>query len=191
MPRIQDHIVPIKPDEAIFILWTGEDKEINVKVSLEIPGTGIDIYGILLGKKQGKLQLNIDIVHKAERTRSNVILKGLLTDETKVTFKGLTKIEKGAKQTNAWLSCYYLLLSPNAKGQAIPSLEILENDVKAGHATTASKPSKKEMFYLQTRGLSEQSAKKLIIEGFIGDILYYMDKDMRRFVRNSMQTYGY
>lgn len=187
MPIIQDTIIPINPDDKLYILWDGKEKDITVDISLDFPGTGIEVYGILLGKNKSELNLNLTITHNAQNTRSKVILKGLLTDETNVNFNGLVSINKGAKQTDAWLSCYYLLLSKKAKGRAIPSLEIEENDVKAGHATTASKPSAKELFYLQTRGLTQDQARSLLIEGFVEDVLRFMPRDTRARAREELK----
>lgn len=186
-----DPIHPIMPNQKVYLVWYGDNDEINCNILLDIPHTGIDVYGVLLGHAEKAVQVNVNILHKAKDTRSNVILKGLLNDKSRVRFKGLTKIEKGAKQSNAWLSCYYLMLSKEARGQAIPSLEILENDVKAGHATTSGRMNEKELFYLQARGLSKEKAKALLIKGFIDDVLRYMPDELKRRIRSKMITYGY
>ena len=86
----------------------------------------------------------------------------------------MVKINKNAKKTNAWLAVHLLLLSDKASGRAIPALEILENDIKAGHATTVGKVNDLEMFYLQSRGLSKKQAKQLIVEGFLKSVLDQM-----------------
>jgi Fe-S cluster assembly protein SufD len=88
-----------------------------------------------------------------------------------VDFTGLVKIKKGSIGANAWFSANLLLLSKKAKGRAVPSLEILENDIKAGHATTVGKVDDQELFYLMSRGLSKIKARDLIIQGFLSGFL--------------------
>jgi Fe-S cluster assembly protein SufD len=99
-----------------------------------------------------------------------VIVKGVLDDSSKVDFEGLTKIDRGAKNSNAWLESRLLLISDKATGRAVPNLEISENEVKAGHAATVGKIDETEIFYLMSRGLPRNQAVKLIVDGFIGDL---------------------
>jgi Fe-S cluster assembly protein SufD len=76
-------------------------------------------------------------------------------------------IEKNAQQTKSFLRENVLLLSPNAKAEAIPNLEIEANDVKCSHAATISNISDEEVFYLMSRGISRKEAEELIVEGFL------------------------
>ena len=162
-----------RDDEDSF-MWVGyEDnptEEININVDLVKPNEKFELYGILLGMGNKSLVINVNVVHRAVNTRSRLVLKGILTEKSSIKFNGITHIERGAKQTNAWLECRLLLLSDQAKGQAIPALEILENDVKAGHASTAGRINDLELFYLQSRGLSPKKAKRLIAEGFVKSV---------------------
>jgi Fe-S cluster assembly protein SufD len=68
------------------------------------------------------------------------------------------------------------MLSEHAKGLAIPSLEILENDIKAGHATTVGRISDLELFYLMSRGLDRVQAKRLVVNGFLQDMIDQLPK---------------
>ena len=144
---------------------------ININVDFTEPNEDFGIYGILLGMGSKSLAINVNIKHRAINTRSRVVLKGILTEKSSIKFNGITHIEHGAKGTDAWLECRLLLLSDQAKGQAIPSLEILENDIKAGHASTAGRINDLEMFYLRSRGLSPRESKKLIAEGFLKSVI--------------------
>lgn len=163
----------VKENESLLlpILWTGEETEIGYEVWLSGKGASVSILGLLLGKEEAGLQIKINVTHAAENTKSEVILKGALTDSAKINFEGLVKINHGAVGTNAWLAAHLLLLSDKSKGRAIPSLEILENDIKAGHATTVGRINDIEMFYLMSRGLSKKAAKQLVVQGFLASIL--------------------
>ena len=166
-------------DEEIFlpIIWRGETDAINLNVELKGDGSSIRILGLLIGKKEDKVDIKINLSHVGQNTKSEIIFKGALEDESGVNFEGLVRINKNAKKTNAWLAVHLLLLSERANGRAIPSLEILENDIKAGHATTVGKVNDLEMFYLQSRGLPKKKAKQLIVEGFLKSVLDQMPEE--------------
>ena len=153
------------------LFWDGQEKEISYQINLAERGAQLVLWGLLLGKNEDGLELRINIYHSAPETKSKVVLKGVLTGSSKINFEGLVKIEKGSKGANAWLGSHFLLLSEKAKGRAIPSLEILENDIKAGHAATVGKVNDLELFYLMSRGLTKDQAKKIIVEGFLKSIL--------------------
>ena len=164
----------------IPVFWDGKDKEINFNVVLKKPGESLTLVGLLLGQGDRSLQINITVIHAAPNTKSEIVLKGVLKDTSKVGFNGLVKIEKGARGTDTWLAAKFLILSDLAKGKATPSLEILENDIKAGHAATVGKVSDMEMFYLQSRGLTKDLAKDLIVQGFISSVLQRLPKSLQK-----------
>ena len=166
-------------DEEIFlpIIWHGDEEEIKLDIDLKGNGSSIRILGLLIGKKENKVNIKVNLSHTGQNTKSEIIFKGALEDESSVNFEGLVKINKNSKKTNAWLAVHLLLLSDKANGRAIPSLEILENDIKAGHATTVGKVSDLELFYLMSRGLSKKQAKQLIVEGFLKSVMEQMPED--------------
>lgn len=170
----------VKENEELILpaLWIGNEKELVYKIILEGKGASVKFLGLLLGKESQSLKLNITVFHKGENTKSEVIIKSALQDTASVYFDGLIKIEKGAKGTNAWLAAHLLLLSPKARGIAVPNLEILENDIKAGHAATVGRINELELFYLMSRGIPEDKAKHLIIGGFLDSILKQFPKDL-------------
>lgn len=163
----------IKDNEELVlpVVWLGKEKEINYNIRLAGISSSLTFLMLLLGKKEDKIKIQININHQNKETKSKVIVKGILGDSANVDFNGLVKIEPGSKGSNAWLSADLLLLSGRAKGRAVPALEILENDIKAGHATTVGKVSDAELFYLMSRGLSKTKAQDLIIQGFLSGFL--------------------
>jgi Fe-S cluster assembly protein SufD len=174
-----NEIIVKKNEEVVLpILWTGEETELSYSIKLSERGASIKFLALLLGKENQSLTLKVHVAHMAAETKSNVVIKSALSDSAKVDIDGLVKIEKGAKGTNAWLAAHLLLLSEKAKGRAVPSLEILENDIKAGHATTVGRINDMEMFYLMSRGLSADVAKKLIVQGFLQSMIAEFPKEI-------------
>lgn len=183
--------ITIKANETrvIPVLWMGEETQLSYSIKLAGKGASITLLILLLGKETNKLDLVTNIYHEKPETTSKIIVKGALDGQAQVNYDGLVKIEPGAKGTNAWLAAHLLLLSNKAKGRAVPSLEILENDIKAGHATTVGRVNDLEMFYLRSRGISERSAKALIIQGFLNSMLSEFPADSAAKAMKELDSY--
>ncbi|PLV60021.1 SufD family Fe-S cluster assembly protein [Thermotoga sp. KOL6] len=104
---------------------------------------------------------------------------GIVDDSGKVVFRGILDVKRGAKNAVAEEVEHTLLLSPNAKMDAIPSLWVDENEVTASHSASSSSLDENELFYLMSRGLEELEAKKLIVRGIFCEILDEIDEPMR------------
>jgi len=166
------------------VFWIGKESELSFDIKLAEPGAKITFLALLFGKKEESLDLFANVEHASPNTKSEVIVKSALNDFASVNFEGLVKIPKGAKGTNAWLAAHILLLSKTSRGRAIPSLEIQENDIKAGHATTVGRVNDLELFYLMSRGIEEKSAKMLIINGFLQSIIdRFPNKEKKRAIK--------
>ena len=103
--------------------------------------------------------------------RLEVKVRSVLKGRSIFSFRGNVKIEKGAKGADAYLRSDALLFDDAKMGDDTPALEILEPDVKAGHAATIGKVDEVMLFYLMSRGLSRVMAEKLLIDGFTKPIL--------------------
>jgi Fe-S cluster assembly protein SufD len=184
--------ITVKENEHLVfpVVWTGKESELSFDIKLSEPGASITFLALLLGKDEQSLDLFTNVEHASINTKSEVIVKSALTDFASVNFEGLVKINPGAKGTNAWLAAHILLLSNSSRGRAIPSLEILENDIKAGHATTVGRVNDMELFYLQSRGISEKEAKMLIISGFLQSIIDRFPQKEQDSARRKLLVYG-
>jgi len=183
--------IVIKSNEDIVlpILWLGEESHLSYNIRLAGNGAKITLLALLLGKKEDKLNLKIKIYHQKPGTNSKIIIKGALKNSADIKLNGLVKIEPGAKDTNTLLASHILLLSNKAKIQIIPSLEISEKDIKAGHAATIDRINDMELFYIMSRGISEKTAKSLIIQGFLSSILNEFPADIASQTRKKIKNY--
>ncbi len=98
-------------------------------------------------------------------------LKGVARESGKATVYGMIDIGLHGTGTNTYLTEDVLMLSPTAKIDAIPALEIKTNDVKASHSATISRVTKEDLFYFQSRGIDRHTAEAMYIDGFLGEIL--------------------
>jgi Fe-S cluster assembly protein SufD len=109
--------------------------------------------------------------HGAANTTSDLAFRGVLADRSSAVWRGMIKVDPGAQQTDAFQECRNLLLSKKAHADAIPGLEILANDVRCTHAAAIAQIDPEQVFYLRSRGLGDGIAKRLVIEGFMAELV--------------------
>ena len=112
-----------------------------------------------------------NITHVGENTSGHAISKGVVKDQARALFKGMIRIEKTAKNSRAYLAEHGMILGKEALADAIPGLEIETNEVKATHSASVAQINDEETFYLMSRGIPEDDAKKLIIVGFFEPVV--------------------
>ncbi len=134
-------------------------------------GSRLEVLGLILGKKDDLFKVNFNFNHLQPETIGHAWFKSILRDESQQEIKGIVKIKKGAQKTDSYLSHRTLLLSSQARSKNTPLLEIDEEDVKAGHASTTSRIDRDQLFYLRSRGLSQEKAEKVIVDGFIQELI--------------------
>src|SRR3989338_8925586 len=158
------------------VVWLGEsDESLTVNAVLDQPGSSLKLLGIFFGT-QHHLELHTNIVHRAPNTFSRTLIRGVLDGTASANFEGKVIIEKGAKNADGDLKQHTILLSPKARATAIPSLEVLENEVREGHGATVGKIDEEQLFYIMSRVLSLHEAKRIIIQGFLGSLLQEFPK---------------
>ncbi len=161
-----------KNEDKIFpYVWiNGEEEEVTVKATIEGDGASLVICGIFLGNKSHKIVFNTEVTHVGKNTKSLTTLRAVFVDNAIFSNDGMVRIQKGAKNTDGYFQSKVLLFA-DAKGRSVPSLEIDENEVKAGHGSTIGRPDPQQLFYLRSRGLSEKEAEALLVTGFFEPII--------------------
>jgi len=109
--------------------------------------------------------------HNAPRTTSDLLFKGALKDEARTVWQGMIKVLPHAQKTDGFQANRNLVLSPHARADSIPGLEIEANDVRCTHAATVGKLEDEPIFYLMSRGMTRQDAERLIVTGFFDPIM--------------------
>lgn len=142
----------------------GENSITNFQGDLLGDTSKCELTSIYLGKKDKIIDINYIMTHKGRRTESNIITKGAIKDNAKKNFKGTIDFKRGAVKSIGQEEEYCMLLSPNAKSHAVPILLCEEDDVSGQHAASAGKINEDKLFYLMSRGLNYNEARKLIIE---------------------------
>ncbi len=122
---------------------------------------------------RGRQHVDFDTTqeHAAPNTTSDLAFRGILNDRSSAVWRGMIKVDPGAQQTDAFQESRNLLVSKRAHADAIPGLEILANDVRCTHAAAIAQIDPDQVFYLRARGLREEVAKRLVIEGFLAELV--------------------
>ena len=107
------------------------------------------------------------IIHAAPRTSSSIFSKSISKDGGRSTYRGLLEVADGASESRSKVVCDALLLDEDSRSDTYPTIRIDENDADIGHEATVSKIGDEQLFYLQSRGLDEEEASKMIVNGFI------------------------
>ena len=144
--------------------------EIDLVISFSTAGDEKKILGVISAMEPGEYKVKVVADHVATNTFGSVIIKGVAANGAHIRIDGMVKIGREAKKTDSFLEMRVLLLDKTSSAVAEPKLEIENNDVKASHAATVGKIDEDQLFYLGSRGIETEEAKKLIIDGFLGNI---------------------
>jgi Fe-S cluster assembly protein SufB len=107
------------------------------------------------------------MIHAAPETSSTIVSKSISKDGGTTTYRGLVHVDEGATQAKSFVRCDALILDELSTSRTLPYMEVEERDAQIGHEATVSKVGDDQLFYLMSRGLSEQQAMSMIVNGFI------------------------
>jgi len=145
--------------------------KVRMETKLAGPGSEARVTGGYAGGAGQHLDFDTLQEHAAPNTNSDLAFRGVLAAGSTAVWRGMIKVDPGAQQTDAFQESRNLLLSPEAHADAIPGLEILADDVRCTHAAAIAQVDKDQLFYLTSRGLGDEAAKALIIEGFLESLV--------------------
>ena len=129
------------------------------------------INGIMLLNRNQHHELKTNVNHKYESTKSSQLIKSVLLDKSNGTYQGKIYVDKNAQKTNGYQLSKALILSKNSEFNSKPELEIYADDVKCSHGSTSGNIDENSIFYLMSRGLTKEKANKMIVEGFLNEVI--------------------
>jgi len=131
------------------------------------PGSDAKVTGAYATHGRQHLDYATTQEHAAPNTTSDLAFRGILDGRSSTVWSGMIKVDPGAQQIDAFQESRNLLLTKTAHADSIPGLEILANDVRCTHAAAIAQIDPEQLFYLRSRGLPPERAKRLVIEGFL------------------------
>jgi Fe-S cluster assembly protein SufD len=145
----------------------------HVRMETRLNGEGADARVTGAYATHGRQHIDFDTTqeHAAPHTTSDLAFRGVLQGRSSAVWKGNIIVDPGAQKTDAFQESRNLLISKRAHADAIPGLEIQANDVRCTHAAAIAQVDPEQIFYLRSRGLREEVAKQLVIEGFLAALV--------------------
>lgn len=134
-------------------------------------GASGDLLAVYYGDGDQTLDFRTFQDHLARDTTSNLLFKGVLDDTSTSIYTGLIRVAPDGAGTNAFQTNRNIKLSEHAWAESVPNLEIENNDVRCSHASTVSPVDEEQRFYLESRGVPTQAAERLIVEGFLAEVV--------------------
>ncbi|PIC66628.1 Fe-S cluster assembly protein SufD [Sporosarcina sp. P21c] len=134
-------------------------------------GSSSDMKSVVVGRGSQKQNFTSEIVHWGLDTDGFILKHGVMKENSSAIFNGIGRIAKGATRSNAVQESRILMLGERGRGDANPILLIDENDVTAGHAASVGRVDPLQMFYLMSRGITQEEAERLIIHGFLAPVV--------------------
>lgn len=134
-------------------------------------GAHAEIKAVAVSSENQEQIIDTRVTNKAPHTTGHILQHGVILDASRLTFNGIGHIFKGAHGSDAQQESRVLILSDEARGDANPILLIDDNDVTAGHAASVGQVDPEDLYYLMSRGISEDMAQRLVIRGFLGSVI--------------------
>jgi Fe-S cluster assembly protein SufD len=146
----------------------------NLNIIMEAEHTEAHLYGLYFQSGKSHIDNHTIVDNVKPHCFSNELYKGIMSGESSGVFNGKIFVRQDAQKINAYQSNKNVLLSENASVNTKPQLEIFADDVKCSHGCTVGQLDENALFYMQSRGISERTAKSLLIHAFATDILEHI-----------------
>jgi len=183
----------IQKKESVFSTHTftlsGSLVRNNLNVILDDEGIESNLNGLYLTNENQIIDNHTLVDHRKPKCNSNELYKGIIDGKSTATFNGKIFVRKDAQKTNAFQSNKNILLSDDGTINTKPQLEIYADDVKCSHGTSTGKLDEDKIFYLRARGLSETSAKKLLMHAFASEVVDTIKiNELREYIEAKITT---
>jgi Fe-S cluster assembly protein SufD len=144
---------------------------------LQAPGGFSEMLAITIATGAREYDQRTLQIHQAPNTKSDLLYKNALLDQSRTIFSGLIVVDPDAQKTDAYQSNRNLMLSDDAESNSLPGLEIQANDVRCTHGATSARIDPEQEFYLRSRGIPLKAAQELLIFGFFEEVLNRLESD--------------
>jgi Fe-S cluster assembly protein SufD len=150
----------------------GRFARLRVEAVLDGRGSSADLRGLFFGTGEQAFDFRTMQDHVAPNTTSDLLFKGALTDRARSVYVGVVRVEPEARGSSSNQANRNLLLSDKAKASSEPILEILNNDIlRCSHGATVGPVDAEHLFYLESRGIPHAIAQRMLVQGFLGEVL--------------------
>ncbi|MGV0734199.1 Fe-S cluster assembly protein SufB [Mycolicibacter sinensis] len=164
-----------RAEEGATMEWV--DGNIGSKVTMKYPAVWMtgehakgEVLSVAFAGEDQHQDTGAKMLHLAPHTSSNIVSKSVARSGGRSSYRGLVEIHKGAQGAKSSVKCDALLVDDVSRSDTYPYVDIREDDVTVGHEATVSKVSENQLFYLMSRGLTEDEAMAMVVRGFVEPI---------------------
>lgn len=164
-----------RAEEGATMEWV--DGNIGSKVTMKYPAVWMtgehakgEVLSVAFAGEDQHQDTGAKMLHLAPNTSSNIVSKSVARSGGRSSYRGLVEIHKGAQGAKSSVKCDALLVDDVSRSDTYPYVDIREDDVTVGHEATVSKVSENQLFYLMSRGLTEDEAMAMVVRGFVEPI---------------------
>ena len=157
--------------DTLNVALGGSVGRVDLNARLLGPGANSDMLGLYFGDDDQHFDFNTSQDHVAPNAHSDLLYKGALDGASRGVFRGIIRVHEGAQRTDAYQTNRNLILSEQAVVTSLPNLEIGADDVRCSHGATVGQLDMEALFYLMSRGLRRRQAERLVVLGFLGEVL--------------------
>ena len=159
----------------------------DVHTHFDAPNGDCEINSLFIPNGKQHIDISTMMHHKNPLCSSRQLVKGILGGNSTAVFRGLANVYKEAGKTDAQQNNKNLILSPSARVNSIPQLEIYEDDVKCTHGSTTGQIDEGALFYLQSRGINRIDAMELMVQGFANEVVEKVENQkIKEYIKNSI-----
>lgn len=144
--------------------------KVNQSVDLTGPGADSQVNGVMFTEGRQHIAYHTTQHHRAKNCHSDFLYKSAQQDRSRTVWRGMIKVDKIAQKTDGYQRNDNLVLSPAARADSIPGLEIEADDVRCTHGSTTAKVDEEQIFYARCRGFTRKEATRMIVSGFFQQI---------------------
>ena len=145
--------------------------QVQLRSHLRESGAEAQQYQAIVGTETQQCDMNSDVFHEKSNTASVMLAKGILTEKSRAMYRGTVRVEKNAMNCTGHQRSDVLLIGEEARCNAIPVLEVENDDVSCSHGTTMGQIDEEQLYYLVSRGLDENIAKQMLVAAFVEPVL--------------------
>ncbi len=133
-----------------------------------------EFYSVATTNNWQQADTGTKMIHLGKNTKSTIISKGIAAGRSNNSYRGLVKVMPKAENSRNYTQCDSMLIGAESGANTFPYIEVMKNSSRVEHEASTSKISEEQLFYLQQRGISQEDAVSLIINGFCKDVFLHL-----------------
>lgn len=161
----------------------------HFSINIELEGEGAYAHWLLssIGLNDDRKSFEPSVLHLASHTEALMESYGVAAEKSRLAFSGVSEIKKYARKVKTRQSAKIIVFDPTSDGKSSPVLKIADNDVEASHAAVVGRLNEDHLYYLQSRGISREEARRLIAMGYLVPVLPYFEEKESSIISDSIK----